>query len=406
MRKSLLALAVIGSVSSVAHAQSSVTIYGIIDTGVAYTSKAASSVAPGQPLSTGVQTGSKFGLNSGVIQGSRIGFKGSEDLGGGLSAIFNLESGFANDTGVLQGDSGSTNLFRRKSVVGLSGGFGTVLLGRQTDILDDIGAMTGVADFGGVTGNSGSNLNRLQGTRTNNSVRYNTTNLAGFTGSLIYGFGEQAGKTTAGQAFGAGGMYTNGPLQLAAAYYQSKLGSTPSDVSITNGGTGTGTGAYTGNAGDTGLKTFTLAAAYQFSSLKVYGNWSRVKQPNAVASNNGVNPIVTFNGLTPTSWVIGGTNNDKTDTFELGANYALTPSLKLLGNVTHSRINYVDTSSTKGKLTQVSLGTDYWLTKRTDLYAFVTNMRATDTINPGIGSGSTGGTGNQTTVIAGIRHKF
>jgi len=407
MKKSLLALAVLGAFAGAAQAQSSVTIYGIVDTGVAYTSKSVSSVTSGLPLNSAVQSGSKFALNSGTIQGSRIGFKGVEDLGGGLNAIFNLETGFTNDNGALQSDTGSTNLFRRKSVVGLGGGFGTVLLGRQTDILDDISSMTGVADFGGVIGNAGSNLNRLQGTRTNNSIRYNTTNLSGFTGSLIYGFGEQAGKTTGGQAFGLGGMYNNGPLNLGAAYYQSKLGTTPSDVSLTNGGTGTGTGAYTtGQAGDTGLKTFTLAGSYQINALKLYGNWSRVKQPKAVASSVGNVAIVTFSGVTPNSWVIGGTNNNKTDTFELGANYALTPSLKLLGNVTHSRLSYVDTNSTKGKLTQISIGTDYWLSKRTDLYAFVANMRATDTVNPGITGGSTGNAGNQTVVIAGIRHKF
>lgn len=126
----------------------------------------------------------------------------------------------------------SSNLFRRKSVVGLSGGFGTVLLGRQTDFADTISAYTAVADFGGVVANSGSSLNRLQGTRTNNSVSYTTANLSGFTGNLIYGFGEQAGKTSAGQAYGIGGKYDNGPLGLGINYYQSKAGSTPSDTSL------------------------------------------------------------------------------------------------------------------------------------------------------------------------------
>lgn len=113
MKKSLLALAVLGAFAGAAQAQSSVSIYGIIDTGVVYQSKVAT---------TNGGTGSKFGLNSGVIQGSRIGFKGVENLGGGLSAVFNLETGFNNDTGALQGSdavSGS-NLFRRKSVVGLA----------------------------------------------------------------------------------------------------------------------------------------------------------------------------------------------------------------------------------------------------------------------------------------------
>ncbi|MFX5709757.1 porin, partial [Acinetobacter baumannii] len=90
-------------------------------------------------------------------------------------------------------DSKTTNtLFRRKSVVGLAGGFGTVLLGRQTDFADSISYLTSVADFGFMTGSVGHNLDRLEGTRSNNSVSYTTNNMGGFTGNLFYGFGEQA----------------------------------------------------------------------------------------------------------------------------------------------------------------------------------------------------------------------
>jgi predicted porin len=184
---------------------------------------------------TGTGTGSKFGLNSGVIQGSRIGFKGVEDLGGGLSAVFNWKLASPTTTAACADAVTSSNLFRRKSVVGLAGGFGTVLLGRQTDFADTISAYTSVNDFGGVTSNSGSGLNRLQGVRTNNSISYTTNNLSGFTGNLIYGFGEQAGKTSAGQAFGIGGKYDNGPLGLGINYYQSKIGTTPSDTSLIQG---------------------------------------------------------------------------------------------------------------------------------------------------------------------------
>lgn len=75
MKKSLLALAVLGAFAGAAQAQSSVTIYGIVDTGIAYSSKVGYTDANGNAA-----TGSKFGINSGVIQGSRIGFKGVEDL--------------------------------------------------------------------------------------------------------------------------------------------------------------------------------------------------------------------------------------------------------------------------------------------------------------------------------------
>jgi predicted porin len=364
MKKSLLALAVLGSVAGVAQAQSSVTIYGLIDTGISFNSNVAKT-AP----ATG--TGSKFALNSGIINGSRIGFKGVEDLGGGLSAVFQLETGFSNDTGAT--DGGNNELFRRKSVVGLSGGFGTVLAGRQTDFLDDVGALTSVADFGGIVGKVGSSLSRLQGTRANNSIRYNTNNLSGFTGSLIYGFGEQAGSTSNGQAYGVGGKYENGPLALAAAYYQAK-------------GAGADTSSIaTGTAVDkTAVKTFTLAASYKpTEASRVYFNWSRTKQPSAAA-----------------------TLIEKQNAFDLGGSYLLSNNIKLIGSVQHSKQDIVGATA-KGKLTQVNLGANYLLSKRTDIYTVVSYLKAKDAVNPGIGADAKGDKdGNQTAVNVGIRHRF
>ncbi|WP_034300056.1 porin [Herbaspirillum sp. RV1423] len=395
MKKSLLALAVLGAFAGAAQAQSTVSIYGIIDTGVVYQSKVAT---------TAGDTGSKFSLNSGVIQGSRIGFKGVENLGGGLNAVFNLETGFSNDTGGLQGSdavSGS-NLFRRKSVVGLSGDFGTVLLGRQTDFADTLSVYTSVNEFGGWTGNVGHNLDRVEGTRTNNSISYTTTNLSGITGNLLYGFGEQAGKTSAGQSFGAGLKYDNGPLGLGLSYYQSKAnGSSPSDVSLIPATATTVTpNTLAANQGSTAYKGWNLVASYQFGPARVYGNWSRVKQDlntqaNLTASSVGSLSIVTNRTLA---------RSNKADVYEIGTAYSLTPALKLLGAVQHTRAQF-DGVSGKGKLTAYNLGTDYSLSKRTDLYAFATYIRATDIVNTGI-SDSTGVAGNQAAVAVGIRHKF
>src|SRR5450830_1106445 len=392
MKKSLLALAVLGAFAGAAQAQSSVTIYGIVDTGITYTSKAAT------PSSTAanVNTGSKFAVNSGVIQGSRIGFKGVEDLGGGLNAVFQLETGFNNDNGALNGQDSATsnNLFRRKSVVGLAGGFGSVLLGRQTDFADTISAYTAVNDFGGVTANSGSGLNRLQGTRTNNSVSYTTNNLGGFTGNLMYGFGETAGKTSAGQSFGLGGKYDNGPLGLGINYYQSKQGPTPSDTSLIANAAALGTVS----AGSSAAKVLNLVASYQFGPARVYGNYSRVKQDlNTTA----------VTGLTQATRTTAATLglSKKADMYELGTAYSLTPSLKLLGSVQYTRADF-DGLSGKGKLTQYNIGSDYWLSKRTDLYAFVSNLRAKDMKNPGVFADTTGNDSSQTAVTVGIRHKF
>jgi len=389
MKKSLLALAVLGAFAGAAQAQSSVTIYGIVDTGVTY----ANNVGTGQ----GKATGSQFAMKSGILQGSRLGFKGVEDLGGGLSAVFQVEAGFDNTNGA---NSVSGTLFNRKSVVGLSGDFGTVLMGRQTDVLDDIGGLTSVADFGGMTNNVGTGLARLQGQRSNNSIRYNTTNMNGLTGSLYYAIGGEAGSNSNGQAFGAGGMYQNGPLSLGAGYYQSKSGTSNNTTAVAlnpafpdvtvqvtapaalgaNIASGTDAGkTYYAGAGNTQLKTFTLAGAYQLGDAKLYANWSRTQAP--------------------------AVSNAKSNLFEIGGNYALSPALKLLSSVQYNKLTA--DGATDANLLQLNLGTDYALSKRTDVYAFLSSLRTSSGFggNPGIFNANKTGD-RQTAVAVGVRHKF
>src|SRR5450830_1885327 len=367
----LAALAALASIATTAQAQSSVTVYGVIDTSLTYTSK------------VGANNGSRFSIDSGDLATSRIGFKGTEDLGGGLSAIFNLENGFNADNGGL----GTANvLFDRKSVVGLSGAFGTVTIGRQTDYLEDIGSKyTSVQTFGGngVKGGHFNNLDRTAGgARTDNSVRYDTANLSGFTGSLFYGFGEVAGKTSAGQSFGVAGNYANGPFGIGAAYYQSKLAAD----------------ALPARAGDTNLKTFTIGTSYQAGPAKLYAAWSQSKQPVAAA--------VASTGL------VNITTATKANIFDVGVDYSLTSNFHLLGSVIYDRanINRVTTGKTKVSTTQLNVGVDYYLSKRTDIYAMYTNQRASDTINPGVVnaaySSSPADDSSQNVVRLGLRHKF
>lgn len=389
MKKSLMALATLGTIAGSAQAQSSVIIYGIVDTGVTYTNKVLNA--------TTRKTGSKFSVDSGVAQGSRLGFKGVEDLGGGLKALFQLEVGFNNDTGALNGqDKGTTNLFRRKSVVGLGSSAGTILLGRQPDALFEYGSWTSVNDFGSIVGAVGHNLDRLEGTRTNNSVRYDTPNLAGFTANAIYGFGETAGQTGSGQSFGFGAQYVVNSLTLFAAYYQSKLGTTNTATAINSASDTSLIGAtFAGSASATALKTFSIGASYQAGPARLYGNWSRVKQPLAGVGTN-----------TATTFTIGGVDNSKADIFELGTDYAISAPLHFLASVQYDKLTFVEAGSPKGKLTQINLGTDYFLSKRTDVYAFTSFSRAKDTVNPGMLGGGTGGDNNQAAVTVGVRHKF
>lgn len=133
MKKSLLALVALGAFAGAAHAQSSVTLYGIIDEGFIFNNNA-----------KGVHL---YGLSSGVMQGSRWGMRGTEDLGGGLKALFVLENGFNVNTGGL-GQGGLE--FGRQAYVGLSSGFGTLTMGRQYDsVVDFVGPLEAGDQWGG-----------------------------------------------------------------------------------------------------------------------------------------------------------------------------------------------------------------------------------------------------------------
>jgi predicted porin len=377
MKKSLLALAVLGSFAAVAQAQTSVTIYGVVDTGVAYQSKA------------GTNNNSLFAVTSGNLSGSRLGFKGTEDLGGGLKANFQLEMGFNSDTGTSGQQDVGTGLFSRTSTVGLSGGFGSVNVGRQTDFAYS-GTAGGISTFshaGYVTSFSkvdGNSQARLQGDRTNNSIRYDMPAFGGLNGGVMLGLGEQAGGGTAGQVYAAGLKYDNGPLAFGGSYYQSKAGTTPADRNLINNiGTAPTAGSTVGNgnalSGATATKTFTLGGSYNFGFGKLYGNWSRV---NLLATPGGSTTFNSgsFSGNGATTGASASANN-KLDLFEIGYNHNLTASLQLLTGYAHTNVSFLG-GAPQGKLNQVFVGTDYFLSKRTDLYAIGTYVRTSDVTNP------------------------
>jgi predicted porin len=398
MKKSLLALAVLGSFAAAAQAQTSVTIYGVVDAGVFYQNHA------------GANNNALFAVQSGGLSGSRLGFKGSEDLGGGLKANFQLEMGFNTDTGTVgQTDTGSM-LFGRTSTIGLSGNFGSVNVGRQTDFAYS-GTAGGIATFSHAAYvNSFSNVDgntqaRLQGDRTNNSIRYDMPQFGGLNGGVMVGLGEQAGGGSAGAVYAAGLKYDNGPLAFGGDYYQSKAGTTPADRNLINAGGVPATPSVVADggqlAGATATKTYTLGASYNFGFGKLYGNWSRV---NLLTGTGSPALTQTFN-----SGSFGSASaNNKLDLFELGYNHNLTASLQLLTGLAHTNVSFVN-GTPQGKLNQGFIGTDYFLSKRTDLYAIATYVRTSDVANPLKLSGTAGtanSSGSAFGLGVGMRHTF
>jgi len=181
-----------------------VTIYGVVDIGL---TRLASDI-----------TSTRIGLDSGIQSGSRLGFKGTEDLGGGLSAVFQLENGFNADTGSL-GQGG--RIFGRQAFVGLNGGFGSVKFGRQ--YMPIFNAVDSIDPFGtGMAGDAsvwlGGNIFNNIDVRTSNAIDYSIT-AGGVNVDVLYGLGEVAGNTSANRQFGFSVGYAAGPINAVVAYH-------------------------------------------------------------------------------------------------------------------------------------------------------------------------------------------
>lgn len=216
MKKSLIALAVLAA-SGAAMAQSSVTLYGIADAWVGSTKTEVGGVGQRQTA-----------VNTSGVNGSRWGLKGSEDLGGGMSAIFQLESGFSLDTGA-SAQNGA--LFGRQAFVGLKSGFGTVSLGRQYSAYDNLQGATN-HNYDAFTfsarGPVSANGMRDYTSRVDNSIAYTSPTFSGFSGAVVYGLGENKNAPTnvnrsATDNASVHIKYANGPVMVGYAYQQEKL---------------------------------------------------------------------------------------------------------------------------------------------------------------------------------------
>ncbi|MDB5938266.1 MAG: porin, partial [Polaromonas sp.] len=213
---SLIALAVLAA-SGAAMAQSSVTLYGIADAWVGSSETQVGGIGQRQTA-----------VNTSGVNGSRWGLKGSEDLGGGMNAIFTLESGFSLDTGA-SAQNGA--LFSRQAFVGLQSGFGTVSLGRQYSAYDNLqGATNHNYDAFTFSARGPVSANGIKDytNRIDNSIAYTSPSFGGFSGAVVYGFGEN--KNTAlnvnGDATDNASVhikYANGPILVGYAYQQEKL---------------------------------------------------------------------------------------------------------------------------------------------------------------------------------------
>jgi len=386
---SSLALAMLGAASA-AHAQSSVTLYGIIDAGIAYSHNNATTDGAGNITGNAA---SQVGFNDGTLSGDRWGLKGTEDLGGGLQTVFQLENGFNVATGKL---SQGGREFGRQAFVGLSSATqGTVTLGRQYDpLVDMVQPLTEDNYFGSIFGTPGDVDNYDNNFRVNNAVKYVSPTFNGLQVEGMYAFGGIAGSTSAGSTYSVAVSYANGGLSLAGGYFYTKTDSDTGFVSTADSNEDAAINqGYSASARSLGIGRF--GAQYAFGNFTVGGSYSNVQ-------------------YRPLAGLAVFTGNENYNAGSAFVNYQLNPATLLGLGYTYMKT----TGVTKANYNQISLGSDYNLSKRTDLYAVFAYQKANgDALSAdgtavvgadaSIGSyGSPSGNDTQELLILGIRHKF
>jgi predicted porin len=360
MDKKIIAAAILAAAAGTASAQSAVTIYGIADAGLVRES--------------GGVAGNVNKLTSGVASASRIGFRGTEDLGGGMAAIYTLETGYRIDTGDV--DAAGT-IFNRQAFVGLKSGAGTLTLGRQYTPWHQ--ALAQVGDpFG--TGYAGTSKNQFpdSGTnvRTSNTVMYTTPVTSGFVADVAYSAGEQAGSNSAGRQLGASIGYAAGPLNVRLAYNNknSDVAAAPGVVAISR---------------TIGTNTL-LAANYDFGVLKAYFAYGVDKGFNSAPLGNANNP---FGGVRPTA---------STDGNEILLGLSAPVGT---GTVLASVMRKDDKTSFNQDARAWGVGYLYPLSKRTNLYTAYGTIDNKNGAGYTVANNTESGTGDRAFNL-GVRHTF
>ena len=346
--------------SGSALAQGSVTIYGIVD--AAYVRE------------SGGVAGTSNKITSGAAAASRIGFRGTEDLGGGMSALFTLETGFRLDTGEL--DSAGT-IFNRQAFVGLKTRAGTLTVGRQYTpwhmALTQVGDPFSTGYAGGAKNlfpDFGSNV------RTSNTVMYAAPATMGFSADIAYSAGEQGEDSSAGEQAGASVGYSNGPLNVRLAYNHKNSDIAPAPgVTPVNRSVG---------------RNMLLAANYDFRVVKAYFAYSKDEGFNSAPLGNNNNP---FGGVRPTA---------STDGNEMLVGLSATVGT---GTVLASVMRKDDKTSLNQDAKSWGVGYLHPLSKRTNLYAAYGSIDNENGAGYTVANNSEAGTGDRAFNL-GVRQNF
>ncbi len=348
--KKTIALAIAsltGLAFSPSFAQSSVTMYGLMDVGLSRIDNIAGAG------STQLRSGNAFS--------SRLGFRGTEDLGGGLKALFTLEAGLSADTGTT-----STPFFNRQSWVGLgSTQWGQITLGRQLPSIADVFIPTlNASHFGnhaaaidGAATGAGSSAarfnNMIGGTRVDNAIKYQSASMAGFKAHAMAAMGEVSGSASAGRMLSLGASYASGNLEGGLVYHERRC--------VEAGGCG---------AGKDNDKIVGLGGAYKLNGARYGAIYTTQKNALNVRGNDA--DVLDLMVRVPVGqWVVGGGYqylNDKTVAnqdvrqLNLAATYYLSKRTSLYSIYSHQSVKnggkagMYSVTSSKDKQNQLSAG--------------------------------------------------
>ena len=370
MKKSLIALAVLAA-SGAAMAQSSVTLFGVVDASVSYRD--------------GSGNGNVWALSSGNNASSRLGFRGVEDLGGGMKASFWLEASVVNDNGAF-GTTSTNNqpssstgggglTFGRRSTVSLQGNWGELRLGRDYvpsfwnhTVFDPFGTVgagsytnVSLAGMAAIAGTAGP----VTGVRASNSVGYLMPTIGGFYGQVMYAMGENASngavntaaESNNGDVAAIRAGWSNGPINVAIAYAATKFYS-----------------PLVG--GQTDYKNANIGGSYNFGVATVMANWNEEKGA----------------GVTNETWLLGASMPFGASEFKASV---------AGGKISNAANNNI------GDTIQFSLGYVYNMSKRTALYAtYSGNSNDGNTYNYNNGRAASTPGGSTYGLDFGVRHSF
>jgi len=395
LKHTAIALLALSAFTGSAYAQSSVTLYGIVDTGMLYNSN--------------VKGSSEFAMSQATS--SRWGLKGAEDLGGGLQSVFDLENGFTTATGTLS--QGGLE-FGRKAFVGLSSSsWGTVTLGRQYSVSNDFTASFASggdwAASGLGYGTRASDVDNVDtSNRIENSLKYESAVFNGLQFGAMYSFGGQAGNVTKSEVIDAGVSYSNGPFKFGVGYdftkdpYYATFGDQGnSSTSATGTNDNINNTIYGGYASAGAQQIVVVGGSYTTGPATiglVYSNTQFLSLGSVAAGGAIGAPKYTSGSATFNSG-------------EVNLKYMVNPALQLSGAYIYTRNSGAD--GFKGaSYNQFNLGAMYNLSTRTFLYAIAFYEKASGTDSTGkaavadLDGSAFSASNSQFATIVGITHKF